>query len=93
MTTGWHLHQRYDIYRRIGSDIFFTVSPWNAVLHVGDPDMAVEVLAGKAENGDLYPKSEIVGKTIALFGENLATVEGAAWRAHKKVTGPVIGKS
>ena len=93
MTLDWQVHQRYEIYRLIGSDIFFTVTPWKVMLHVADPDMAVEVLAGKGENGELYPKIELVGKTMALFGENLATVEGAVWRGHRKVTGPVIGKS
>jgi len=93
MTLSWQVRQRYEIYRRIGSDIFFTVSPWNAVLHVADPDMAVEILAGKGENGELYPKSENTGKTMDLYGKSVLTVEGAVWRAHRKITGTVIGKS
>jgi len=93
MTLGWQVGQRYEIYRLLGSDIFFTVSPWHAVLHVADPDMAVEILAGKAGNGELYSKSDIISKTMAIFGENLVTAEGATWRAHRKVTGPAIGKS
>ena len=91
-TFDWQVRQRYEIYRLIGSDIFFTVTPWKAILHVADPDMAVEVLAGKGKDGELYPKSKIIS-AIALFGENLVTVEGAVWRGHRKVTGPVIGKS
>ena len=27
MTLDWQVHQRYEIYRQIGSDIFFTVTP------------------------------------------------------------------
>ena len=92
MTLDWQVRRRYEIYRLIRSDIFFTVTPWKATLHVVDPDMAIEVLAGKGENGELYPKSKIVS-AMALFGENLVTVEGAVWRGHRKVTGPVIGKS
>ena len=92
MTLEWPVRQRYEIYRLIGSDMFFTVTPWKILLHIADPDMAVEVLAGKGKDGELYPKSGIIS-AIALFGENLVTVEGAAWRGHRKVTGPVIGKS
>ncbi|PUU77680.1 cytochrome P450 [Tuber borchii] len=93
MTLDWQVRQRYEIYRFIGSDIFFTVTPWQIILHVADPDMAVEVLAGKDENGELYPKSERVSQVMGLFGENVLTVEGAAWRGHRKIAGPVIGKS
>ena len=93
MTVDWQVRQRYEIYRLIGSDIFFTVSPWQVVLHVADPDMAVEVLAGKGGNGELYPRPEIVGRMMGLFGENVLTVEGAVWRGHRKITAPVIGKT
>ena len=93
MTLDWQVRQRYEIYRLIGSDIFFTVSPWKAVLHVADPDMAVEVLAGKGGNGELYPKIEIIARTMEGFGKNLVTVEGSVWRAHRKATGSVVGKS
>ena len=55
--------------------------------------MAVEVLAGKGGNGELYPKTEVVGRMMGLFGKNVLTVEGPVWRAHRKVTAPVIGKS
>jgi len=63
------------------------------VLHVADPDMAVEVLAGKGGNGELYPRLEIVSRMMGLFGENVLTVNGAVWRGHRKITAPVIGKS
>ena len=94
MTGSWQVRQRYEIYRQIGSDIFFTVSPTgNAVLHVADPDMAVEILAGKGGNGELYPKTASMSKNMEIYGKNVLTVEGATWRAHRKVTGTVIGKS
>jgi len=93
LTLDWQIHQRYEIYRLIGSDIFFTITPWEAILHVADPDMAVEVLAGKGGNGELYPKTEVVGRMMGLFGKNVLTVDGAVWRTHRKVTAPVIGKS
>ena len=93
MTLDWQVRQRYDIYRLIKSDMFFTVSPWEAILHVADPDMAVEVLAGKDENGEMCPRPGIVGRIMGLFGENVLTVDGAVWRGHRKITAPVIGKS
>ncbi|PUU77675.1 cytochrome P450 [Tuber borchii] len=58
IASDWQVRQRYKIYRFIGSDISFTVTPWKIILHVADPDMAVEVLAGKGWNGELYPKPE-----------------------------------
>jgi len=93
MTLEWQYSQRYEIYRLIGSDIFFTVTPWDVILHVADPDMAVEVLAGKGGDGELYLKPETVGQFMGNFGENVLTTEGAVWRAHRKVAGTVIGKS
>ena len=93
MAADWHVRQRYEIYRFIGSDIFFTISPWKIILHVADPDMAVEILAGKGGDGELYPKPERVSEVMGLFGENVLTVEGAVWRGHRKIAGPVIGKS
>ena len=93
MTLDWQVRQRYEIYRLIGSDMFFTVTPWKVVLHVADPDMAVEVLAGKGGNGELYTRPEIFSSVLGLFGENVLTAEGAVWRGHRKITAPVIGKS
>ena len=93
MAPNWQVRQRYEIYRFIGSDIFFTVSPWKFELHVADPDMAVEILAGKGGSGELYPKPGRVSRMIGLFGENVLTAEGAVWRGHRKIAGPVIGKS
>jgi len=93
MAPDWQVRQRYEIYRLIGSDIFFTVSPWKITLHVADPDMAVEILAGKGGSGELYPKPGLGGRMIGLFGENVVTVEGAVWRDHRKIAAPVIGKS
>ena len=93
MAADWQVRQRYEIYRFIGSDIFFTVSPWKFELHVADPDMAVEILAGKGGSGELYPKPGRVSRMIGLFGENVLTAEGAVWRGHRKIAGPVIGKS
>jgi len=55
--------------------------------------MAVEVLAGKGENGELYPRPEVYSSMMGLFGENVLTVEGPVWRDHRKITAPVIGKS
>ena len=93
MVPDWQVRQRYEIYRFIGSDIFFTVTPWNIMLHVADPDMAVEILAGKGGSGELYPKPGRNGGMIAIFGENVVTVEGEVWRGHRKIAAPVIGKS
>ena len=93
MALDQQVRQRYEIYRVIGSEIFFTVTPWKVVLHVADPDMAVEVLAGKGGNGELYPRPQIVGRMMGLFGENALTVDGTVWRGHRKITAPVIGKS
>ncbi|PUU77682.1 cytochrome P450 [Tuber borchii] len=93
MTLDWQVRQRYEIYRLIGSDIFFVVSPWKVVLHVADPDMAVEVLAGKGGNGELYTRPDVYNSMLGLFGENVLTAEGAVWRDHRKITAPVIGKS
>ena len=93
MTLDWQVRQRYEIYRLIRSDIFFTVTPWKVVLHVADPDMAVEVLAGKDGKGELYTRPEIFSSVLGLFGENVLTAEGAVGRGHRKITAPVIGKS
>ncbi|KAG0636167.1 cytochrome P450 [Tuber brumale] len=93
LTLDWQVHQRYEIYRLIGSDIFFTITLWKVILHVADPDMAVEVLSGKDQNGELYPKTAVVGRMMGLFGENVITTEGTVWRGHRRVTAPVIGKS
>ena len=93
MTLDWQVRQRYEIYRLIRSDIFFTVTPWKVVLHVADPDMAVEVLAGKGGNGELYTRPEVYSSMLGLFGENVLTADGAVWRGHRKITAPIIGKS
>ncbi|PUU77683.1 cytochrome P450 [Tuber borchii] len=93
MTLDWQVRQRYEMYRFIRSDIFFTVTPWKVILHVADPDMAVEVLAGKGGNGELYTRPDVYNSMLGLFGENVLTEEGAVWRDHRKITAPVIGKS
>ncbi|KAG0134365.1 cytochrome P450 [Tuber indicum] len=93
LTLDWQVRQRYEIYRLVGSDLFFTITPWEVILHVADPEMAVEVLSGKGQDGELYPRTEIVGRMMGLFGKNILTAEGAVWRGHRKVTAPVIGNS
>ena len=93
MAPDWQVRQCYEIYRFIGSDIFFTVCPWKIILNVADPGMAVEILAGKGESGELYPKPGRGRRMVGLFGESVVTVEGAVWRGHRKIAAPVIGKS
>ncbi|PUU77687.1 cytochrome P450 [Tuber borchii] len=93
MTSDWQVRRRCEVYRFIRSDIFFTVTPWKVILHVADPDMAVEVLAGKGGNGELYTRPDVYNSMLGLFGENVITAEGAVWRDHRKITAPVIGKS
>ena len=55
--------------------------------------MAVEILAGKGESGELYPKPGRGRRMVGLFGESVVTVEGAVWRGHRKIAAPVFGKS
>ncbi|OGM46141.1 cytochrome P450 monooxygenase [Aspergillus bombycis] len=62
--------------------LFILVTPATCELYVADTDAAKQVLTRWRD----FPKPSSLLEKMNVFGTNLATVEGADWQRHRKLT-------
>lgn len=84
LTLDWFWRLRYEPLERFGTDTFLTVSPERNELYTADADVVSQITTRKTD----FPKALEVYQSIKLFGNNVVTTEGQAWRHHRKITSP-----
>jgi len=80
----WNWRGKYDVFRKMRSDLFLIVSGGYVVLWVADADVSNEVTTRR----DDFPKATEAYAVLDLFGQNVVTTTGQHWRAHRKITAP-----
>lgn len=75
---------KYEPFKRLGTDTFLTVSPERNVLYTADADVISQITTRKND----FPKALEVYESIKIYGNNVITSEGQAWRHHRKITSP-----
>lgn len=72
---------RHDDFARHG-DVFLFVSPGGIIMFVANAE-AINQITQRREH---FPKHIDIYQILNQFGRNVLTVEGAAWRAHRRAT-------
>src|SRR3569833_134372 len=85
---SWPWRRRYAPFAHMGSDTFLTVTPSGSILYTADADVISQILGRMAD----FPKPTFLYKNVDIFGKNVVTTEGAAWRRHRKLVAPAFGE-
>ncbi len=78
----WEL--RYEPFKRLGTDTFLAVSGGDFCLWTADADVVSQITTRRND----FPKPTHIYTSIDIYGKNVATTEGSAWRRHRKLTSP-----
>ena len=76
------LYSSYDINHDL--DTYLTVAPKGVMLWTCNPDVISQMTTRKVD----FPKPTHIYRSVDIYGRNVVTTEGNAWRQHRKVTGP-----
>jgi cytochrome P450 len=77
------------LFEHAGSHTIFLVSSDELMLLTADPDVIMQITTRRND----FPKPMEIYKGLAIYGENVVTVEGGDWKRHRKATMPQFGES
>jgi hypothetical protein len=72
----------------IGSDTFILTTPESNALITADPAVITQITTRRAD----FQKPVALYEGISVYGSNVVTTEGTAWRRHRKNTIPPFGE-
>lgn len=81
MPEPWHYKQGHAPFAKLRSDTLLLVSPGRITLYVADASAAAQITSRL----DDFPKALELYEVLNVFGKNVVTLEGNAWRRHRKV--------
>lgn len=87
-TSLWPLKVRHAPFKKFGTDTFLIVAPGGNVLNTADAHVIAQILA----RGTDFPKPVAIYKQIDIYGKNVISSEGNAWRHHRKLTRPAFSE-
>ncbi|KAI1612465.1 cytochrome P450 [Exophiala viscosa] len=73
-----------EIFQRVGHDTFLVVTPDRMSLHTADASVISQITTRRND----FPKPTTIYRSLDIYGRNVVTTEGAAWRQHRKATSP-----
>jgi hypothetical protein len=86
VTSLWPLKLRHAPFKALGTDTFLIVAPGGILFNTADATVISEILSRGAE----FPKATAIYKQINIYGKNVVSTEGPAWRYHRKLTSPAF---
>ena len=81
MHLNWQYRENHKLFAKIG-DTFLIVSPGGVACYTENAE-AIHQVTSKRE---AFPKPTEAYAILGQYGENVLTLEGAAWRMHRKIT-------
>ena len=86
LTTEWGWIQRYELFRKLGTDTFLTVAPGTpgTMLWTADANVISQITTRRND----FPKPIHMYGSVDIFGKNVVSTEGQVWRHHRKVVSP-----
>ncbi len=79
---AWPLKLRYSPFAQLGTDTFLTVAPGGILLYTADAPVIDQIL----NEPESFPKPGFIYRPIAIYGQNVVSSEGEAWKYHRKLT-------
>lgn len=80
----WLYENKYEPFRRFGSEVLLLVSPGEKHLYVANAEAIADITSRRLD----FPKPLEVYSSLQLYGDNVVVTEGQLWRRHRKVTAP-----
>ncbi|KAK0634375.1 cytochrome P450 [Bombardia bombarda] len=77
---GWEVEDRYRSHQEMG-DIWVLVTPFKNWIYVNDPDALKDIF----RRGNDFPRPVFVTEILDVFGPNISTAEGKAWKTQRKI--------
>jgi cytochrome P450 len=84
----WAYRIGYRPFAQIGSDVFLVVSPTKIKVFVADADVVTQITTRRND----FPKPLEMYRRLDIYGKNVVSTEGSAWRLHRKLTAPSFGE-
>jgi cytochrome P450 len=88
VTSLWPLKLRHAPFKALGTDTFLIVAPGGILFNTADASVISQILSRGVE----FPKATDIYKQINIYGKNVVSTEGAAWRYHRKLTSPAFSE-
>jgi hypothetical protein len=85
---NWPWNFRHAPFVELGTDTFLTVAPGGIILYTADADVIAQVTSRWTD----FPKPTHLYRSVNIYGKNIVSSEGAAWRHHRKLTSPSFGE-
>ncbi|KAF2478120.1 cytochrome P450 monooxygenase-like protein [Lindgomyces ingoldianus] len=83
----WAYRVGYKPFEQVGSDILFAVSPSRIQAFVADAEVITQITTRRND----FPKPLKMYRRLDIYGKNVVSTEGPAWRMHRKLTAPSFG--
>jgi hypothetical protein len=84
----WPMKLLYGPFAALGTDTFLTVAPGGIIMNTADADVVSQVLSRATD----FPKPTKIYKNVEIYGANVVSSEGVAWRHHRKLTSPAFSE-
>ncbi|KAI1170442.1 cytochrome P450 [Nemania sp. FL0916] len=81
-------HSGYELFERLKTDTFLTVSPGGLILHTCDPDVNVQLF----RDGQFGKPAELMS-ILNIFGPTITGTDGPESRLYRRITGPFFSES
>lgn len=80
---SWYFEDKYQMHAEHGK-VFMIVTPGMNELHSVDPAVNSQVFSRKKD----FEKPEKILKSVAIYGDSIASVTNADWQRHRRITVP-----
>ncbi|KAI9808765.1 MAG: hypothetical protein M1825_003917 [Sarcosagium campestre] len=80
----WVWHLGYQPFETVGTDTFLAVSGGGSILVTCSADVINQITSRRVD----FPKPCHLYGALNIYGSNVVTTEGAAWRQHRRITAP-----
>jgi cytochrome P450 len=88
LDSEWAYRIGFKPFADIGQDVFLVVSPTKINAFVASAEAVTQMTTRRND----FPKPLKLYKRIDIYGKNVLSTEGSAWRMHRRLTAPSFGE-